>query len=66
MKCNLILPWLGTNEHPPISPFVLITLTYVRLTRVVDDAIRDLDELWKENQETVPSLLQKATVGSVS
>ena len=66
MNCNLILPWLGTNEHPLVSTFILITLTYVRLTRVVDDAIRDLDDLWKENQDTVPSLLREATVGIVS
>ncbi len=33
-----------------------------RLTDVVDDAIRDLNALWKENQDAVLSLLRKATV----
>lgn len=33
-----------------------------RLRYVVDDAIRDLDKLWKENQDAVLLLLRKATV----
>lgn len=33
-----------------------------RLANVVDDAIRDLNALWKENQDIVLSLLRKATV----
>ena len=33
-----------------------------RLAHVVDDAIRDLGEIWKENQDAVLSLLRNATV----
>ena len=33
-----------------------------RLAQVVDDAIRDLGEIWKKNQDTVLSLLRNATV----
>lgn len=33
-----------------------------RLRYVVDDAIRDLDELWKENQDAVLLLLRQATI----
>lgn len=32
-----------------------------RLARVVDDAVRDLGELWKENQDAVLSLLRSTT-----
>ena len=33
-----------------------------RLTEMMDDVIRDLGEIWKENQDAVLSLLRNATV----